>query len=45
VPFLPVLIGVFAFAQIMSEVEKPEGQGSAARAIAAAANLKCRSSR
>ena len=40
VPFLPVLIGVFAFAQIMSEVERPEGQGSAAGAIAAAANLR-----
>ncbi|MFZ2648955.1 MAG: tripartite tricarboxylate transporter permease [Burkholderiaceae bacterium] len=40
VPFLPVLIGVFAFAQIMSEVEKPAGSGHAARAIDAAANLK-----
>ena len=40
VPFLPVLIGVFAFAQIMSEVERPRGSGQAAKAIAAAANLR-----
>ena len=32
IPFLPVLIGVFAFAQIMSEVER---MGGAARAAAA----------
>ncbi|MGH8704805.1 MAG: tripartite tricarboxylate transporter permease, partial [Burkholderiales bacterium] len=38
IPFLPVLIGVFAFAQIMSEVEKTGGAaqlaGAADRAIA-----------
>lgn len=39
VPFLPVLIGVFAFAQIMSEVEKAGGPETAAKAVAAAANL------
>ena len=41
VPFLPVLIGVFAFAQIMSDLEK--GPGSrAAPAIAAAKALSVR---
>ena len=41
VPFLPVLIGVFAFAQIMSDLEKGPGSG-AAKAIAAAGNLAVR---
>jgi putative tricarboxylic transport membrane protein len=36
VPFLPVLIGVFAFAQIMSEVERFSSQ---TQAVSAAANL------
>ena len=41
VPFLPVLIGVFAFAQIMTDLEK--GPGSrAAPAIAAAQGLNVR---
>jgi putative tricarboxylic transport membrane protein len=33
VPFLPVLIGVFAFAQIMSDVERLGGAGRAAAAL------------
>ncbi len=40
IPFLPVLIGVFAFAQIMGDVERAGGAGQAARAIEAAANLR-----
>ena len=40
IPFLPVLIGVFAFAQIMGDVERAGGAGRAARAIEAAANLR-----
>jgi putative tricarboxylic transport membrane protein len=36
VPFLPVLIGVFAFAQIMSDVERFSSQ---TQAVSAAANL------
>lgn len=39
VPFLPVLIGVFAFAQIMSEVERMGGAARAAQAIDRAARL------
>ncbi|HTN28363.1 MAG TPA: tripartite tricarboxylate transporter permease [Burkholderiales bacterium] len=33
IPFLPVLIGVFAFAQIMSEVERMGGTARAAEAV------------
>ncbi len=33
IPFLPVLIGVFAFAQIMSDVERMGGAGRAAAAL------------
>jgi putative tricarboxylic transport membrane protein len=33
IPFLPVLIGVFAFAQIMSEVERMGGTAKAAEAV------------
>jgi len=33
IPFLPVLIGVFAFAQIMSDVEKMGGAASAEQAL------------
>ncbi len=40
VPFLPVLIGVFAFAQIMSDVEKGGAGNKAAEAIRAAASLR-----
>jgi putative tricarboxylic transport membrane protein len=40
IPFLPVLIGVFAFAQIMSEVEKTGGAGSMAPPANDGANLK-----
>ncbi|HSN19450.1 MAG TPA: tripartite tricarboxylate transporter permease [Usitatibacter sp.] len=39
IPFLPVLIGVFAFAQIMSDVEKHGRESAAAKAIDAAAKL------
>jgi len=39
IPFLPVLIGVFAFAQIMSDVEKHGREGVAACAVDAAARL------
>lgn len=39
VAFLPVLIGVFAFAQIMSEVERMGGAARAARTIDRAARL------
>ncbi|HEY5636782.1 MAG TPA: tripartite tricarboxylate transporter permease [Burkholderiales bacterium] len=39
VPFLPVLIGVFAFAQIMSEVERMGGAARAAQAIDRATRL------
>jgi putative tricarboxylic transport membrane protein len=39
VPFLPVLIGVFAFAQIMSDVEKIGGPAKAAAAVQATARL------
>jgi putative tricarboxylic transport membrane protein len=38
IPFLPVLIGVFAFAQIMSEIEK-EGFSSVSEQASAAINL------
>ena len=39
VPFLPVLIGVFAFAQIMSDVEKLGGPAKLADAVDHAAGL------
>lgn len=39
VAFLPVLIGVFAFAQIMSDVEKMRGARRAAEAVADVATL------
>jgi putative tricarboxylic transport membrane protein len=39
IPFLPVLIGVFAFAQIMSDVEKHGRDSAAAKAVSAAARL------
>jgi putative tricarboxylic transport membrane protein len=39
VPFLPVLIGVFAFAQIMSDAEKMGGAAQAADAVSRAARL------
>ena len=39
VPFLPVLIGVFAFAQIMSDVEKMGGAARLADAVDHAAGL------
>jgi putative tricarboxylic transport membrane protein len=39
IEFLPVLIGVFAFAQIMSDVEKMGGREKLADAVAAGANL------
>ncbi|TAN56323.1 MAG: Tat pathway signal protein, partial [Betaproteobacteria bacterium] len=39
IDFLPVLIGVFAFAQIMTEVERMGGGAAAAVAIDRAANL------
>ncbi len=39
VPFLPVLIGVFAFAQIMSDVEKMGGPAKLADAVDNAARL------
>lgn len=32
IPFLPVLIGVFAFSQIMGEIERPRGAAAAAAA-------------
>ena len=35
VPFLPVLIGVFAFAQIMSDVEKMDGAATSVQAVGA----------
>jgi putative tricarboxylic transport membrane protein len=38
-PFLPVLIGVFAFAQIVSDIEKPPGGPKGADAIAKVASL------
>jgi putative tricarboxylic transport membrane protein len=41
IDFLPVLIGVFAFAQIMTELERGVGAGSAA-AVGQAANLAVR---
>jgi len=41
VPFLPVLIGVFAFAQIMSDLEKGPGS-AAAHALATAGKLAVR---
>lgn len=34
-PFLPVLIGIFAFAQLMTDIEKMKGSGDAAAAIKA----------
>ena len=39
IDFLPVLIGVFAFAQIMSDVEKMRGAREAAVAVAQVASL------
>ena len=39
VPFLPVLIGVFAFAQIMSDAEKMRGTARGADAVRRAAHL------
>ena len=39
IAFLPVLIGVFAFAQIMSDVEKIRGLREAGQAVAAVASL------
>ena len=39
IAFLPVLIGVFAFAQIMSDVEAMRGARKAAGAVAAVASL------
>ena len=39
IPFLPVLIGVFAFAQIMSDVEKMGRAGGPASALERAVNL------
>jgi putative tricarboxylic transport membrane protein len=39
IAFLPVLIGVFAFAQIMSDVEKMGGARQAIQAVDAAASL------
>jgi len=39
IPFLPVLIGVFAFAQIMSDVEKMGGAAGPASAVERIANL------
>ena len=39
VPFLPVLIGVFAFAQIMSDVEKMRGAGRMAESLDRATKL------
>ena len=39
IPFLPVLIGVFAFAQIMSDVEKMGRAGGAASALERVVNL------
>jgi putative tricarboxylic transport membrane protein len=40
IDFLPVLIGVFAFAQIMSEVEETGGAQRVAGAVSAAASLQ-----
>jgi putative tricarboxylic transport membrane protein len=39
-PFLPVLIGIFAFAQIMTDLEKLDGSGITATASAAAVKLE-----
>jgi putative tricarboxylic transport membrane protein len=39
IEFLPVLIGVFAFAQIMTDVEKMRGAGRAAQALGTVAGL------
>jgi putative tricarboxylic transport membrane protein len=39
IPFLPVLIGVFAFAQIMSDVERMGAGGRAAQALEGAVSL------
>ncbi|MEO7742045.1 MAG: tripartite tricarboxylate transporter permease [Usitatibacter sp.] len=39
IEFLPVLIGVFAFAQIMGDVEKMRGARKAAEAVSATASL------